>query len=135
MKLKMVKKVEYLYETRYQGLMTKRILIRVSKEKGLYGEYQNNEGDDRCFYLNNEDFGIPPPDKLLEEIGKIYFPKNTNFFDKRIMEKTPWHLTIDKTEYFGNSEPEFYTKIYEMLNIKEIEKFISRKIGQIYIGE
>ena len=129
MKLKMVKKVEYLYETRYQGLMTKRILIRVSKEKGLYGEYQNNEGDDRCFYLNNEDFGIPPPDKLLEEIGKIYFPKNTNFYDKRMMVKTPWHLTIDKTEYFGNSEPEFYQKICSILKIREIEKFISRKIG------
>ena len=129
MKLKMVKKVEYLYETRHQGLMTKRILIRLSKEKGLYGEYQNNEGVDRCFYLNNEDFNILPPDKLLEEIGNIYFPKNTNFFDKRIMEKTPWHLTIDKTEYFGNSEPEFYQKIYSLLNIKEIEKFISRKIG------
>ena len=37
---------------------------------------------------------------LLEDIGNIYFPKNINFFDKRIMEKTPWHLTIDKTEYF-----------------------------------
>ena len=129
MKIKMVKKVEYLYETRHQGLMTKRILIRLSKEKGLYGEYSNNEGVDRCFYLNNEDFNILPPDKLLEEIGNIYFPKNTNFFDKRIMEKTPWHLTIDKTEYFGNSEPEFYQKIYSLLNIKEIEKFISRKIG------
>jgi hypothetical protein len=56
----MVKKVEYLYETRKQGLMTTRIFIRLSKERGLYGEYSNNEGADRCFYLNNEIFGIPP---------------------------------------------------------------------------
>ncbi len=125
----MVKKVEYLYETRNQGLMTKRIFIRLSKERGLYGEYSNNEGEDRCFYLNNEVFGIPPPDKLLEEIRKINFPKNTNFYDKRMMVKTPWHITIDKTEYFGNSEPEFYQKICSILNLKEIEKFISRKIG------
>ena len=125
----MVKKVEYLYETRKQGLMTKRIFIRLSLDRGLYGEYKSDKGEDRCFYLNNEDFGIPPPDSLLEEIGNIYFPKNTNFYDKRMMEKTPWHITIDKTEYFGNSEPEFYQKIYSLLNIKEIEKFISRKIG------
>ena len=124
----MVKKVEYLYEARNQGLMTKRIFIRLSKERGLYGEYSNNEGEDRCFYLNNEVFGIPPPDKLLEEIGKINFPKNTNFYDKRMMVKTPWHITIDKIEYFGNSEPEFYQKICSILNLKEIEKFISRKI-------
>ena len=125
----MVKKVEYLYETRKQGLMTKRIFIRLSLDRGLYGEYKSDKGEDRCFYLNNEDFGIPPPDRLLEEIGNIYFPKNTNFYDKRMMEKTPWHITIDKTEYFGNSELEFYQKIYSLLNIKEIEKFISRKIG------
>ena len=125
----MVKKVEYLFETRNQGLMTKRILIRLTSERGLYGEYKSDQGEDRCFYLNNEDFGIPPPDKLLEEIGKIYFPKNTNFYDKRMMVKTPWHLTIDKTEYFGNSEPEFYQKVCSILNIKAIEKFISRKIG------
>ena len=126
---KMVKKVEYLYETRKQGLTTRRIFIRLSKERGLYGEYSNDEGEDRCFYLNNEILGIPPTDKLFEEIGKIYFPKNTNFYDKRMMVKTPWHITIDKTEYFGNSEPEFYQKICSILNIKEIEKFISRKIG------
>ena len=126
---KMVKKVEYLYETRKQGLTTRRIFIRLSKERGLYGEYSNDEGEDRCFYLNNEILGIPPTDKLLEVIGKIYFPKNTNFYDKRMMVKTPWHITIDKTEYFGNSEPEFYQKICYILNIKEIEKFISRKIG------
>ena len=125
----MVKKVEYLFETRNQGLMTKRILIRLTSERGLYGEYKSDQGEDRCFYLNNEDFGIPPPDKLLEEIGKIYFPKITNFYDKRMMVKTPWHLTIDKTEYFGNSEPEFYQKVCSILNIKAIEKFISRKIG------
>ena len=125
----MVKQVEYLYEERKQGLMTRRILIRVNKERGLYGEYNNQEGVDRCFYLNNEDFGISSIDNLLEEIGKVYLPKNTNFFDKRMMRKTPWHLTIDKTEYFGNSEPEFYQKICSILNIKQIEKFISRDIG------
>ena len=125
----MVKNVEYLYETRKQGLMVKRIFIRLNIEKGLYGEYQDDKGANRCFYLNNDDFGIKPTDKLLEEIGKIYFPKITNYFDKRNLKKTPWYITIDKNEYFGNSEPEFYQKIVSMLKIKEIEKFISRKIG------
>ena len=125
----MVKQVEYLCETRNKGLMVKRILIRISKERGLYAEYKNQEGDDRCFYLTNDDFGILPTEQLLNEIDKIYFPKVTNFYDKRMMQKTPWHITIDKKEYFGNSEPEFYQKICTLLNIKSIEKFISRKIG------
>ena len=129
MKLKTVKKVEYLYETLKQGLVARRIFISLSKDRGLYGEYKSDEGEDRCFYLNNEYLGLPSSDILLEQIGKIYLPKTTNFYDKRNMAKTPWHLTIDKTEYFGNSEPEFFQKIFSILKIKEIEKFISRKIG------
>ena len=112
-----------------KGLVARRIFISLSKDRGLYGEYKSEEGEDRCFYLNNEYLGLPSSDILLEQIGKIYLPKTTNFYDKRNMAKTPWHLTIDKTEYFGNSEPEFFQKIFSILKIKEIEKFISRKIG------
>ena len=129
----MVKQIEYLYEVRNKGRVVRRTLIRINKDKGLYAEFerknlnQMEEGKGPvCYHLNNEDFGILPNDKLFEEFNKIFFPKVTNFFDKRMMDKTPWHITVDKTEYFGNSEPEFYQKILALLKIKSIEKFISK---------
>ena len=42
-----------------------------------------------------------------------------------MMDKTPWYLTVDKVEYFGNSEPEFYQKVFSLLKIKDIEKHMS----------
>ena len=42
------------------------------------------------------------------------------------MDKTPWHITVDKVEYFGNSEPDFYQKIFALIKIKKIEKYISK---------
>ena len=114
-----------------KGRVVKRILIRINKETGLYAEYSKieNENDNEykgpyCFNLKNEDFGILPNDKLFEEFNKIFFPKITNFFDKRMMNKTSWYITVDKVEYFGNSEPEFYKKICALLKIKSIEKYI-----------
>ena len=40
------------------------------------------------------------------------------------MDKTPWHITADKVEYFGNSEPEFQQEIMSLLKIKAIEKYM-----------
>ena len=129
----MVKQIEYLYEVRNKGRVVRRTLIRINKDTGLYAEFekknpnQTEEGKGpACFHLKNEDFGILPNDKLFEEFNKVFFPKVTNFFDKRMMDKTPWYITVDKTEYFGNSEPEFYQKIFALLKIKAIEKFISK---------
>ncbi len=127
----MVKQIEYLYEVRNKGRVVRRTLIRINKETGLYAEFekknpnQNEEGKGPIrFNLKNEEFGILPNDKLFEEFNKLFFPKVTNFFDKRMMDKTPWYLTVDKVEYFGNSEPEFYQKIFALLKIKAIEKFL-----------
>ena len=127
----MVKQIEYLYQVRNKGRVVRRTLIRINKETGLYAEFekkslnQDEEGKGTIsFNLKNEDFGILPNDKLFEEFNKIFFPKVTNFFDKRMMDKTPWYLTVDKVEYYGNSEPEFYQKIFALLKIKAIEKFL-----------
>ena len=127
----MVKQIEYLYQVRNKGRVVRRTLIRINKETGLYAEFekkslnQNEEGKGTIsFNLKNEDFGILPNDKLFEEFNKLFFPKVTNFFDKRMMDKTPWYLTVDKVEYYGNSEPEFYQKIFALLKIKAIEKFL-----------
>ena len=116
----MVKQIEYLYQVRNKGRVVRRTLIRINKETGLYAEFekkslnQNEEGKGTIsFNLKNEDFGILPNDKLFEEFNKLFFPKVTNFFDKRMMDKTPWYLTVDKVEYYGNSEPEFYQKIFQ----------------------
>ena len=129
----MVHQIVYLSEVRNKGRVVRRIMIRVNKDKGLYGEFEkrnpNNMEEGRgpaVFYLNNEDLGILPTDRLFEEFNKIFFPKVTNFFDKRMMEKTPWYLTVDKVEYFGNSEPEFYKKIVSLLKIKIIENHMAR---------
>ncbi len=128
----MVNQIVYLREFRIKGKVVKRIMIRINKDKGLYGECekknpnQMEESTPAVFYINNEDFGILPTDKLFEEINKIFFPKVTNFYDKRTMEKTPWYLTVDKVEYFGNSEPEFYQKIISLLKIKTIEKHMEK---------
>ena len=129
----MVKQIEYLCEVRNKGgKVIKRTYVRINKEKGLYAEFQRNNPNQieennmpAVFYLKNEDYGILPNDKLFEEFNKIFFPKVTNFFDKRMMEKTPWYLTVDKVEYFGNSEPEFYQKVCSLLKIKDIEKHMS----------
>ena len=127
----MVKQIEYLYQVRNKGRVVRRTLIRINKETGLYAEFekkslnQDEEGKGTIsFNLKNEDFGILPNDKLFEEFNKLFFPKVTNFFDKRMMDKTPWYLTVDKVEYYGNSEPEFYQKIFALLKIKAIEKFL-----------
>ena len=128
----MVKQIEYLYEVRNKGRVVRRTFIRINKETGLYAEFEKRnpnqieEGKPTCFNLKNEDFGILPNDKLFEEFDKLFYPKITNFFDKRMMDKTPWHITVDKIEYFGNSEPDFYQKIFALLKIKKIEKFISK---------
>ena len=129
----MVNQIEYLYEVRNKGRVVRRTYIRINKEKGLYAEFEKKNPNQieegkgpTCYYLKNEDFGILPNDKLFEEFNKLFFPKVTNFFDKRIMEKTPWHITVDKVEYFGNSEPDFYQKIFALLKIKKIEKYISK---------
>ena len=128
----MVKQIEYLYEVRNKGRVVRRTFIRINKETGLYAEFEKRnpnkieEGKPACFNLKNEDFGILPNDKLFEEFDKLFYPKITNFFDKRMMDKTPWHITVDKIEYFGNSEPDFYQKIFALLKIKKIEKFISK---------
>ncbi len=130
----MVNQIEYLYEVRNnQKKVVRRTLIRINKETGLYAEFERKNPNQMeegkgpaCFNLKNEDFGILPNDKLFEEFNKIFFPKITNFFDKRKIDKTPWYITVDKVEYFGNSEPEFYQKIFKLLKIKAIEKFISK---------
>ena len=127
----MVKQIEYLYQVRNKGRVVRRTLIRINKETGLYAEFEkkspNHDEEGKgtiSFNLKNEDFGILPNDKLFEEFNKLFFPKVTNFFDKRMMDKTPWYLTVDKVEYYGNSEPEFYQKIFALLKIKAIEKFL-----------
>ena len=114
----MVNQIKYIYEVRNKGRLVKKLLIRIDKKIGLYAEYEernpNNMDEIKgpaVFYLKNADFNILPVDKLFEEFNKIFFPKVTNFFDKRMMDKTPWHITVDKVEYFGNSEPEFYQKV------------------------
>ena len=130
----MVNQIEYLYEVRNnQKKVVRRTLIRINKETGLYAEFERKNPNQMeegkgpaCFNLKNEDFGILPNDKLFEEFNKIFFPKITIFFDKRKIDKTPWYITVDKVEYFGNSEPEFYQKIFKLLKIKAIEKFISK---------
>ena len=129
----MVKQIEYLYEVRNKGRVVRRTFIRINKETGLYAEFEKKNPNQMeegkgpaCFNLKNEDFGILPNDKLFEEFDKLFYPKITNFFDKRMMDKTPWHITVDKVEYFGNSEPDFYQKIFALLKIKKIEKYISK---------
>ena len=129
----MVQQIVYLYVVRDKGRVVRRTMIRINKDKGLYGEFEkrnpNNMEEEKgpaVFYLHNEDLGILPTDKLFEEFNKIFFPKVTNFYDKRMMGKTPWYLTVDKVEYFGNSEPEFYKKIVSLLKIKIIENHMAR---------
>ena len=129
----MVKQIEYVCEYRNKaGIVIKRTYIRINKEKGLYGEFKRsnpNETEENkypaVFYLKNEDYGILPNEQLFEELNKIFFPKITNFYDNRMVEKPKWLLTVDKVEYFGNSEPDFYQKVYSLLKIKEIEKHMS----------
>ena len=122
----MVKQIEYLFEVRNKGRVVRRTFIRINKDTGLYSEFEKKEEGKgpACFNLKNEVFGILPNDKLFEEFNKLFYPKVTNFFDKRMMDKTPWHITVDKVEYFGNSEPEFYQKIMSLLKIKAIEKYM-----------
>ena len=128
----MVKQIEYLYEVRNKGVIVKSTLIRINKESGLYAEYEKmgqNEGGEKIkksFNLKNEDFGILPNDKLFDEFNKLFFPKITNFFDKRMIEKNTWHITVDKVEYFGNSEPDFFQKLVALLKVKSIEKYMSK---------
>ena len=129
----MVKQIEYVCEySNKAGIVIKRTYIRINKEKGLYAEFKRNNPDEieenkypAVFYLKNEDYGLLPNDKLFEEFNKIFFPKITNFYDKRMVDKPKWFLTVDKVEYFGNSEPDFYQKVYSLLKIKEIEKHMS----------
>lgn len=131
----MVKQIEYLCEVRNKGRVVRKTMIRINKDTGLYAEFEKRNPNQMeegkgpvAFFLKNEDFGILPNDKLFEEFNKLFYPKITNFFDKRMMDKTPWHLTVDKVEYFGNSEPDFYQKIMSLLKIKSIEKYISKKV-------
>ena len=129
----MVKQIEYLCEVRNKaGKVIKKTYVRINKEKGLYAEFLRGNPDQAeenknpsVFYLKNEDYGLLPNDKLFEEFNKIFFPKVTNFYDKRMADKATWLLTVDKVEYFGNSEPDFYQKVYSLMKIKDIEKHMS----------
>lgn len=132
----MVNQIKYIYEVRNKGRLVKKLLIRIDKKIGLYAEYEErnpNKMDEikgpAVFYLKNADFNKLPVDKLFEEFNKIFFPKVTNFFDKRMMGKPTWYITVDKVEYFGNSEPEFYQKVVSLLKKKEIEKHINKRIN------
>ncbi len=127
------------------GHKTEYIQIKVNRSSGLYAEYQffgkdrvirrridgkqEEEKEDktkslRKFNLKNEDFGMLSNDKLFQEIDKITIPEETEHYDRRIMDKPCWNLEIDGKKFFGNTEPEFYLKIRDLMKIPEVTEYI-----------
>lgn len=140
----MVKEILYSFTLFISGKKIEHYFIQLNNSSGLYAEYQsfgkgikfynfndNSEEEDKDkikplkqYNLKNEDFGLKGIDKLFNEIDKIKLPEDTDCIDKSIIGKPRWHLTIDEKEYIGNNEPEFYTKIFEILKIDDIKKYV-----------
>ena len=41
------------------------------------------------------------------------------------MDKPTWYIIVDKIEYFGNSEPEFYQKVISLLKKKKLKNILT----------
>lgn len=141
----MVKEITYKLNVDVQGHTYESFLIRANRKTGIYAEYQffgdglvkrrrvgggpvkDEENGPKKFKIKNSDFGVLPTDKLFEELDKIKYPEEEEFYEKFLADASAWILNVDGKEYYGTAKPDFYLKIMDLLQIDAISKFISKK--------
>lgn len=85
-----------------------------------------NEGL-KTFELTFEELGLKPKKELFKNIDKIEFPEETNFNNSLYPDFPIWHIIVDGKDYQSNVNTEFYDKFNELVNIKEVEKYIIKQ--------
>ena len=112
------------------------ILVRINKENGIYAEIkqdittkENKEIKSKKYYkaMRNSDVNMLPNSKLFEEFDKIELPKQRKFSEDLSNKIIKWHLIIDGKEYLGDTKPKFYTRIEELIKVKEIYELCVNK--------
>ena len=142
----MVKTLTYKLDVFIMGHISYSYEITADRNNGLtakYAKYGGNGGGmmifdvdgppsnqgpkEKTYNIKNEDFKILPTEKLFEELDKIEFPQETKFIDQHLMDANVWNLIVDGKKYYGNAKPEFFNKIYELMQIEAICNHIEFK--------
>ena len=89
-------------------------------------EKTGNEGL-KSFKLTSEELNLMPINELFENFDKIKFPEETNFSSALYPDFPIWHIIVDRKNYQSNVNTEFYDKINELVNIKNIQDYVIKK--------
>ena len=119
--------------------------VKFTREKGIEAQYQKGKAEFdidpetltlidktgteglKTFELTNEELGIKPLEELFENFDKIEFPEKTDFRTALFPDFPIWHIIVDGKDYQSNINTEFYDKFNELVNIKNIEKYVIKK--------
>ena len=81
----------------------------------------------RSFKLSNEDLGLMEAKELFKNFDKIEFPEETDFTSALYPDFPIWHIIVDGKDYQSNVDTEFYKKLDDLINIRNIKEYVINK--------